>query len=81
MGLKIILVLTASSQRNLGKDEEIELQCWRAKIIIIESNMGKGRHGSGVPEGQNRELELSKKNGVFEKEFSSFELEGAVVCS
>lgn len=76
-----MLVLTASSKRNLGKDEEIELQCWRAKIVVIESNTGKGRHGSVVPEGQNRELELSKKNGVFEIEFSSFELEGAVACS
>lgn len=53
VGLKI--TLTASSKRNLGKDEEIELHYWRVKIIIIESNMGKGRHRSGVPGGQNRE--------------------------
>lgn len=49
-----VLVLTASSKRNLGKDEELELQYWRVKIIIIESNMGEGRHGSSVPEGQKR---------------------------
>lgn len=75
-----VLILAASSEINLGKGGELELQYWRVKIIITESNMGKERHESGVPEGQNRKQELIKKNQVFEKEFSSFELEGAVIC-